>query len=309
MPMSEFYGPIDLGAYQRTVHRAVELGVTLFDTAAAYGAPRFGEAANEETMANALAGVRDQIALATKCGVVCRGARRVADNSPGHIRRAIDESLTRLRTDYIDLFYLHRRDPRVPVEEAVGVMAELVIAGKVRHLGISEVAADTLRRAHETHPMAALQSEYSLLTRHLESGILETTQELGIGLVAYAPLGRALLTDRLQVRPAPGDLRHNLPRFRESVFAKNLKLVGQLSAYASGLGCSTTQLALAWLLAKGTNIVPIPSARSVDHLEENLAAVDIRLTAEQVGELDRLFPIQAAIGERNTPEALALMNL
>jgi aryl-alcohol dehydrogenase-like predicted oxidoreductase len=312
MPMSEFYGPADRDACERTIHRAVELGVTFFDTAAAFGAAPHGEAANEEFLGRALRAHRDQVVLATKFGVRRAGRTRIADNSAAHIRRSIDESLRRLGTDHVDLYYMHRRDPATPIEETVGTMAELVEAGKVRHLGLSEVAGETLRRACKVHQITAVQSEYSLMSRHIEHDLLDVARELGVGVVAYAPLGRALLTSE---RPGvteigdPRDLRFGMPRFRAPNLRRNLELVDRVQPLAKHLGCSLAQLSLAWLLAKGEDIVPIPSTRKVRHLEENLGACRIRLSAAQVRTLDLIFRPHAVAGERNTPEAMTLMNL
>ncbi|WP_214105150.1 aldo/keto reductase [Acrocarpospora catenulata] len=310
MPMSEFYWSADPRRFTRTVHRALDLGVTLLDTASAYGAKRYGEAANELAVARALAGrKRTEVVLATKCGVVRRGGRHVADNSPGHIRRSMDESLKRLNTDYVDLLYLHRRDPAVPIEETVGVMAELVAAGKARHLGLSEVNGETLRRAWGVHPIAALQSEYSLVSRHHEGDAIAAARELGVGVVAYSPLGRALLTGHLPARLQPQDLRRSMPRFLGGFLERNLRLVERVAPYAAELGVTTSQLALAWLLAKSPDIVPIPSTQKISHLEENLGAIDITLTDAQIRTLESVFQPDAVAGERNTSDALALMNL
>jgi aryl-alcohol dehydrogenase-like predicted oxidoreductase len=319
MGMSEFYGPADAASSIRTIRRAVELGVTFLDTASAYGSPRWGESANEELVGRAIKDRRDAVVLATKCGFVRAGGWRAVDNSPEHIRRTIDASLTRLGVDHVDLYYLHRRDPKVPIEDAVGAMAELVSAGKVIHLGLCEVTAQTLRRAGGTHPITALQSEYSLFSRHIEHGILPAARELGVGVVAYSPVGRALLTGGLTSLDglAPGDLRRSHPRFQHGNLEHNLALVDRVRALAGELGCTPAQLALAWLLskgaeargaaAKGYDVVPIPGTNQVRHLEENAAAADLSLTAEQLRAVEDAIAPNEVVGERNTPASLALM--
>jgi aryl-alcohol dehydrogenase-like predicted oxidoreductase len=311
MPMSEFYGPVDLESSERTVRRAIDLGVTLFDTAPAFGAPPHGEAANEGFLGRALRGRRDEVVLATKFGVRLVGRDRIADNSATHIRRSIDESLRRLGTDHVDLYYMHRRDPGIPIEDSVGAMADLVTAGKVRHLGLSEVTGDTLRRACKVHQIAAVQSEYSLMSRQIEYDVLGAAQDLGVGVVAYAPLGRALLTGEPPLDGAenPRDLRSSMPRFRRPNLRRNLALVHRVLPLAEQLGCTIAQLALSWLLAQGEYIVPIPSTRKLGHLEENLGAFTVQLTTEHLHALNRIFRPHAIAGERNSPEAIAFMNL
>jgi aryl-alcohol dehydrogenase-like predicted oxidoreductase len=309
MGMSEFYRTPDEAACIRTIQRGIELGVTFLDTAPSYGARPYGEAANERAVGRAIAKRRDAVALATKCGMLRAGEQIVVDNSPAYIRRAIDESLERLGVDYVDLYYLHRRDPQVPIEEAVGAMAELVQAGKARCLGLSEVSADTLRRACAVHPITALQSEYSLLSRQLEDEILPAARELGVGVVAYSPVGRALLTGRLTSLASlgPNDLRRRHPRFQQENLKQNLALIDRVRALSANLGCSPAQLALAWLLAKGDDIVPIPGTNQVRHLEENAAAGNITLAPAQVRALEEAAPPAAVAGARNTPHSLALM--
>jgi aryl-alcohol dehydrogenase-like predicted oxidoreductase len=311
MPMSEFYGPFDAEACERTIRQAVDLGVTFFDTAASFGAEPHGEAANEEFLGRALHGRRDEVVIATKFGVRRVGRRRIADNSAAHIARSIDESLRRLGTDHVDLYYMHRRDPATPIEDAVGAMADLVTAGKVRYLGLSEVSGETLRRACKVHQIAAVQSEYSLMSRDIEDDVLHVARDLGAGIVAYAPLGRALLTSE---RPSggvrdPHDLRSSMPRFLRQNLVRNLELVEQSRPLAEELGCSLAQLALAWLLAQGEDIVPIPGTRKVRHLAENLGACQVSLDAGQLSRLNRIFRPEAVAGERNSSEAIALMGL
>jgi aryl-alcohol dehydrogenase-like predicted oxidoreductase len=309
MGMSEFYGRADEAANIRAIHRAIDLGVTMIDTAPSFGAPTHGESANERLVGKALKGRRDAVVLATKFGVVRQGDERVVNNSSAHIHRSVDESLTRLGVDHIDLYYMHRRDPAIPVEVVVMTMADLVKAGKVRHLGLSEVNTETLRRACKVHPIAALQSEYSLLSRHIEDEILPAAQDLQVGIIAYAPVGRAMLTGRLTSLDnlAANDLRRPQPRFQRGNFDHNLQLVDRLRAIAGETGHTPAQLALAWLLAKSEDIVPIPSTNQVHHLEENLAAADIHLTQPQVQALDEAIPPNEVSGDRNTPASLALM--
>jgi aryl-alcohol dehydrogenase-like predicted oxidoreductase len=313
MPMSEFYGPADEKACEQAVRRAVELGVTFIDTASAYGSESYGESANEDLLGRALRGRRDEVVLATKFGVRRVGGNRIADNSAAHIRDSIDASLRRLGTEYVDLYYMHRRDPLVPIEETVGVMSELVTAGKVRYLGLSEVAGDTLRKACKVHQISAVQCEYSLMSRHIEDDLLEVARAWGVGLVAYAPLGRALLTNewsRVRVDD-PRDVRFTIPRFRQSNLRNNLDLVDQVKPLAAELECSLAQLALAWLLRKGEDIVPIPGTRRISHLEENAGACAVRdrLTAQHMEELETVFQPKAVAGERNSPEAMTFMSL
>jgi len=309
MALSEFYGKADQASCIRTIRRAVDLGVTLIDTAPSYGAPSYGEAANEELVGMALRGRRDGVVLATKFGVVGARGQRTVDNSPAYIRRAIDESLARLRVDHVDIYYLHRRNPSIPIEDVVDTMADLVAAGKVRYLGLSEVSTETLRRACKVHPIAVLQSEYSLISRHLEDEILPAAQDLGVGIVAYAPMGRALLAGGLTSLDGlePNDLRRSHPRFQHNNLRHNLALVDRVRAVAQHIGCTPAQLALAWLLAKGRNIVPIPGTNQVRHLEENAAAVDIRLTAHQIRTLEDALRPDEVVGARNTLAGLALM--
>ncbi|MGW4527928.1 aldo/keto reductase [Amycolatopsis sp. NPDC004378] len=311
MGMSEFYGRADEAAGVDTIRRAIDHGITLIDTAPSFGARPYGESANERLVGRALRGRRDAVVLATKFGFVRSGDDRVVDNSPGYIRRSVDESLARLGTDHIDLYYLHRRNPHVPVEEVILTMKDLVQAGKVRHLGLSEVNAETLRQACAIHPITALQSEYSLLSRHIEDKILPTAQELGVSVVAYAPVGRGLLTGELTTLDGlePTDLRRLQPRFQDGNLGRNLALVERVHAVAEEVGCTTAQLALAWLLAKDDGIVPIPSTTSYRHVEENAAAVDIVLSPAQVRELDEAIRPGDVVGDRNTAASLALMEL
>jgi aryl-alcohol dehydrogenase-like predicted oxidoreductase len=299
MGMSEFYGPTDEQESIRTIHRAYELGVTFLDTADMYGSGH-----NEELVGRAIAGRRDDFEIATKFGNRRDGDRRYVDNSPAWIRQAVEDSLRRLNTDRIELYYMHRRDPDVPIEESVGAMAELVHEGKVHHLGLSEVSAETLRAAVEVHPIAALQSEWSLFTRGLEAEIVPTARELGIGIVPYSPLGRGILSGALTSTDdlSADDFRRANPRYAQENIEHNLALVQELRTLAEEAGATPVQLALRWLLEQGDDVVPIPGTKRVKYLEENVGAADIDVTEDQLRRLDELFPPGAVKGERY-PEA------
>lgn len=289
MGMSVAYavGGFDDAESIRTVHRATDLGVTLIDTAEVYG-----PYVNEELLARALQGRRDQVVLATKFGLISHTGRQGLDSSPANIRIAVDGSLQRLATDHIDLYYQHRLDRQTPIEETVGALAELVAAGKVRHIGLSEVGVDTIRRAHAVHPITAVQSEYSLWTRDQEDEILPVLRELGIGFVAYSPLGRGFLTGAIRsTQELPeGDYRKTNPRFFDDNFEHNLRCADEVRDISADVGATPAQVALAWLLAKGPDIVPIPGTKRVTRLEENVGADAIELTADQLARLDRLTP-------------------
>jgi aryl-alcohol dehydrogenase-like predicted oxidoreductase len=298
MGMSEFYGTADEGEAMQVIHRALDLGCTFLDTADMYG-----PFTNEQLVGKAIAGRRDEVVLATKFGNERRpdGSRVGVNGKPDYVRSACDASLQRLGVDVIDLYYQHRVDPTVPIEDTVGAMAELVAAGKVRFLGMSEAAPDTLRGGHATHPITALQTEYSLWTRDPEDdGVLATCRELGIGFVPYSPLGRGFLTGQITSPDdlEEGDFRRHNPRFQGENFQRNLDLVEKVREIATEKGCTPGQLALAWLLAQGEDIVPIPGTKRVRWLEENLAAVDVRLSAEDLRRIDEVAPVGATAGDR-----------
>ena len=297
MGMSEFYGTTDEGEAIATIHRALELGVNFLDTADIYG-----PFTNERLVGRAIKGRRDEVVLATKFGSVRneQGERLGIRGDREYVLAACDASLERLGTDRIDVYYQHRVDPQTPIEETIGAMAELVEQGKVRYLGLSEAAAETIRRAHAVHAISALQTEYSLWSRDVEDVILPTIRELGIGLVAYSPLGRGFLSGRFHSVEdlEEGDFRRMNPRFQGENFQKNLELVERVEELASEKGVTPGQLALAWVLARGQDIVPIPGTTRVEHLEENLAALDVELTEDDLAELEAAFPKGAAAGDR-----------
>ncbi|MDR1988862.1 MAG: aldo/keto reductase [Acidobacteriaceae bacterium] len=297
MGMSQSYGPGDEEESAKTLHRALELGINFFDTAAVYG-----NGANETLIGRHLGAHRQEIVLATKCGL---HAARVGfpsglDGSPAGIKTSCDESLSRLGTDVIDLFYLHRVDPKTPIEASVGAMADLVRAGKVRYLGLSEASPTTIRRAHAVHPISALQSEYSLWWREPEQTVLPVCRELGITFVPFSPLGRGFLSGRVTTPRAFGDddFRKGLPRFQGENFEKNLSLVEQLDAFAAKKRATPSQVALAWILAKGEDLVPIPGTKRRTYLESNAAAVEIALSAADIQTLETLFAPEAVAGDR-----------
>jgi aryl-alcohol dehydrogenase-like predicted oxidoreductase len=299
MGMSEFYGTADEGEAVATIHRALELGVTFLDTADMYG-----PFTNEKLVGRAIADRRDQVQLATKFGNERRedGSWVGINGRPEYVRSACDASLQRLGVDHIDLYYQHRVDRTVPIEETVGAMAELVEAGKVTHLGLSEASAETVRRAHATHPITALQSEYSLFTRDLEDAVLPTLRELGIGLVPYSPLGRGLLTGSITTTSgadAEADHRRaRFPRFGEGAIEANLALVEKVRSVAEEKGCTPGQLALAWVLAQGEDVVPIPGTKRIRYLEENVAALEVELSKDDLDALERAVPRDAVVGDR-----------
>ena len=296
MGMSEFYGTTDEGEAIATIHRALELGIDFLDTADMYG-----RGANEKLVGKAIGDRREEVIVATKFGNVRNddGSREVRGDAE-YVRQACEASLQRLGVDYVDLYYQHRVDFRVPIEETVGAMAELVAEGKVRYLGLSEASPETVRRAHAVHPIAALQSEYSLWTRDPEDGVLATCRELGIGFVAYSPLGRGFLTGQIRSADgfAEGDFRGYLPRFQGENLEQNLELVAQVEEIAEEKGRTPGQIALAWVLSRGDDIVPIPGTKRRRYLEENAGAAEVELTDTELEQLEQAFPQGAAAGER-----------
>ena len=307
MGMSAFYGGSDEAQSTSVIHRALDLGITLFDTAEMYGPHT-----NEVLVGKALKDRRDQAFIATKFGINYNAdrTRLMTDDSPANVRRAIEGSLQRLGVDHVDLYYLHRVDPDTPIEDTVGAMAELVKEGKVRFLGLSEAASDTLRKAHATHPITALQTEYSLWSREPEDELFAVVRELGIGFVPYSPLGRGFLSgditsiDDLEA----DDFRRTNPRFMGENFQKNLDLVEAVKAIASDKGITAAQLALAWVLAQGEDLIPIPGTRRIATLEQNAAAVDVVLTPEDIARIEAVFPKGAATGHRYAEAARAALN-
>ncbi len=308
MGMSEFYGGRDEKEAIATIQRALDLGVTLLDTADMYGPHT-----NETLVGKAIAGRRDQVRIATKFGILrdpSNPRARGVSGQPAYVRRSCEGSLRRLNIDAIDLYYQHRVDPETPIEETVGAMAELVSEGKIRHIGLSEAGPKTLRRAAAVHPITALQTEYSLWSRDPEDEILATCRELGIGFVAYSPLGRGFLTGRFT---SPDDLpaedyRRNSPRFKGENFSKNLDLVRKINEIAREKSCTPAQLALAWVLAQGEDIVPIPGTKKRMYLEENCGAVDVRLTKEDLDRIAAVAPRGVAAGERYPESMMDLLN-
>jgi aryl-alcohol dehydrogenase-like predicted oxidoreductase len=310
MGMSDFYTTgVDEREAIATLHRAVELGVTLFDTADMYG-----PYTNEELLGRALRGKREGLYLASKFGLMRSSDphARGVNGRPEYVRQSVDGSLKRLDTDYLDLYYQHRIDPEVPVEETIGAMAELVKAGKVRHIGISEASAETIQRAHAVHPLAAVQSEYSLWSRDPEqNGVLATCQRLGIAFVAYSPLGRGFLTGELKSPEdfAADDYRRFSPRFQADNFNRNLVLVERVKALASDKGISASQLALGWVLAQGEHVIPIPGTKQRKYLESNVAAASVVLSADELAQLDGIFAGEGAVaGDRYQAQTMTLLN-
>lgn len=307
MGMSEFYGPSDEANSISTIHRAIDLGVNFLDTADIYG-----QGHNEELVGRAIRDRRNEVFLATKFGNVRAADGTFVDVSgrPEYVRRACDASLKRLKVDVIDLYYQHRVDPKTPIEDTVGAMAQLAKEGKVRYLGLSEAAPSTLRRACAVHPIVALQTEYSLWSRDPEAEILPTCRELKVGFVAYSPLGRGFLTGRFKGPEdlSPEDWRHHHPRFEGENFEHNLRLVKAVQRMASEKDCTPAQLALAWTLARTEDIIPIPGTKQQHYLEENLGAIHLSFTAEELRQLDKAFPLGAAAGERYSAQGMKTLN-
>jgi aryl-alcohol dehydrogenase-like predicted oxidoreductase len=307
MGMTHAYGSGDEQSGLETIHRALELGITFLDTAEVYG-----PYTNEELVGRAISGRRDEFEIATKFGFAIDSDRpldRTVDGRPENVRRAVDGSLRRLGIDHIDLYYQHRVDPNVPIEETVGAMGELVEQGKVRFIGLSEPSAETIRRAHATHPLTAVQSEYSLWTRDLEDEVLDTLRELGIGLVAYSPLGRGFLTGQIRsMADLPeDDWRRTNPRFQEEALQENVALADRVAELAEQRSITPAQLALAWVMAKGEDIIPIPGTKSPRRLEENAAAAEIQLSEEDIAELDDAISPEAVRGSRYPEQMMTLL--
>jgi aryl-alcohol dehydrogenase-like predicted oxidoreductase len=305
MGMSAFYGPTDEAENLSTLARALELGIDFFDTAEIYGPFK-----NEILLSKAFAGKRDKVKIATKVGseVTEAGERLAVNGTAAYIKKAIDRSLKHLGTDYVDLYYLHRIDPKVEIEESIGALADLVKAGKVRYIGVSEAAPATIRRAHKVHPLTAVQTEYSLFERTPEvNGVLDTVKELGIGFVPYSPLGRGLLTGAFS-RPSleAGDFRGDNPRWQGDNLQHNLRLVAEIEAIARKKAIKPSQLALSWVMRD--NMVPIPGTRRIKYLEENAGAAAIALTADELATLDEVAPVGAAAGDRYSPQGMASLN-
>jgi aryl-alcohol dehydrogenase-like predicted oxidoreductase len=308
MGMSEFYGTASDAESINVIHRAIELGVTFLDTADMYG-----PFINEELVGKAIKGKRDQITLATKFGIQRDpknpGVRGLS-GKPDYVKSACEASLKRLNIDVIDLYYLHRVDPATPIEETVSAMGELVKEGKVKTIGLSEVSANTLRRAHKIHPITAVQSEYSLWSRDPEDEVLATCKELGVAFVAYSPLGRGFLTGQIKKLEdfEPTDFRRTSPRFQGENFQKNLDLVKKLEALATKKGCTTSQLALAWVIAQGDFIFPIPGTKRIKYLEENVGALNVNFTKEELKEIDAIAPKNVAAGTRYAEGGMKIVN-
>ncbi len=295
MSMSQSYGAADRQESERALHKALDIGYTFLDTASLYGLGH-----NETLIGEILCSRRNEFILASKCGIIVRDCKRIVDCTPENVKKTCEESLRRLKTEVIDLYYLHRRDFNVPIEESVGALADFVEAGKIRYIGLSECSSETIRRAHTEHPICAVQSEYSLWTRDPEHKVFETCAELEIGFVPFSPLGRAFLSGKIydMEQLEENDMRQTMPRFLGENFKHNLALVNQLEEIASRYHCTAAQLALAWVLAQNENFVPIPGTKHVDFVEENAAAVELKISDEDLKLASEIFAFDNVLGER-----------
>ena len=295
MSMSQGYGSAERKESERTLHRALDIGYTFLDTASVYGTGH-----NERLLGEVLRNRRNEFVLASSCGIINKGGKRGVDGTPKNISQTLDESLKRLNTDYIDLYYLHRRDFKVPIEESVGALGDAVKAGKIGNIGLSECSSETIGRAHDEHKICAVQSEYSLWTRDPDQRVIQRCRELGIGFVPFSPLGRAFLSGlvRDMSKLEEGDMRHSMPRFSGSNFESNLKLVDSLAAIAADNNCTPAQLALAWVLSKDSDFVPIPGTKHVKFVEENAAAADLVINQSDLEKAEEIFTPSAVLGER-----------